>query len=46
MVIKMLTKLGRKMDNHSENFYKRRYKKVPNRNHRADEYNNHIEKIQ
>ena len=38
MVIKMLTDLGRKMDEHSENFNKRtEYKKIPNRNHRAEE---------
>lgn len=35
----MLTKLERRMDKHSENL-DRKYKKVPNRSHRTEEYNN------
>lgn len=39
MVIKMFTELGRRMDEHSENFNKETEdKKVPNRCHRAEEY--------
>lgn len=41
MVIKMLTGVRRAMKAHSENFNReRKYKKVPNRIHRAEEYNN------
>ena len=41
IVINMHTKLGRRMDEHSENFKKEveKYKKVPKRNYRPEEYN-------
>ena len=39
MVIKMLTKVRRTMHEKSENLNRdREYKRVPNRNHRAEEY--------
>ena len=45
IVIKMLTELGRIMDEHEENSNKDgKYKKVLNRSHRAEEYNSWIEK--
>ena len=42
----MLTELGRRMDEHSENFNKemKKYKKVPNRSQRAEECNTWTEK--
>ena len=42
MVTKMLTELGRRMDEHSEKFNKkeRNYQEVPDRSHRVEEYNN------
>lgn len=41
----MLTKLGRGMDEHSENFSKiQKNKSVPTRSHRTGEYNNLTEK--
>ena len=40
LIIGMITKLGRRMDDHSENFNKeRKYKKIPNRIYRVEEYN-------
>ena len=40
LIIGMFTKLGRRMDDLSENFDKeRRYKKIPNRIYRVEEYN-------
>ena len=40
-VVKMLAKLRRTMDEQSENFNRERiYKKVPNGNHRPEEYRN------
>jgi len=41
MVIKMLTMLGRRMDENSENFNReiQNIRKVPNRSHRVEEYN-------
>ena len=40
LIIGMFTKLGRRMDDHSENFDKeRKYKKIPNRIYRVEEYN-------
>ena len=40
-VIKMLTKLRRRKNEYSENFNEdRKYKKVLNRSHRTEEYNN------
>ena len=45
IVIKMLTELGRIMNEHDENFNKDgKYTKVLNRSHRAKEYNSSIEK--
>lgn len=41
MVIKMLTELWRRMDEHTEYFNKgTKYKKVSNRNQRAKKYSN------
>ena len=40
VVIKMFTKLSRRIDEHRENFDKDMENKVPNRSHRAKEYNN------
>jgi len=41
MVIRILTELRRRVDEHSENFNKdKENKKVPNRSHRAQEYKN------
>ena len=42
MVIKMLTKCGTRMDEHSDipQQRDRKHKSVPNRSHRAEEYNN------
>lgn len=40
LIIGMFTKLGRRMDDHSENFNKeRKYKKIPNRIYRVEDYN-------
>lgn len=39
MVIKMITKLMRRMDEH-RNSRDRKYKKVPSKSHKAKEYNN------
>lgn len=40
MVIKMVTKLGTRMDSHNGAFNnKRKNKKAPNRSYRTDEYN-------
>ena len=36
----MLTEFHRRMNEHSKNFRDRKYKKVPNRSHRAKEYSN------
>ena len=45
MIIKMLTKLRRTMDQQSENFnIGRKCKKVPNRNYRPEKYSNETEK--
>ena len=44
MVIKMLTELGKRMHEHSENFNREgKYLKVPKRSLRAEEYNNQNE---
>ena len=42
MVIKILTKLGRRMDKNIKNFNKeiQNIGKVPNRSYRVEEYNN------
>lgn len=40
MVIKMLPKLGRKWMNAEKISTDRKYKKVPNKSHRAEEHNN------
>ena len=42
MFIKMFTEVFRAMHEQSENFSKEieKYKKVPNRSHRAEKYNN------
>lgn len=44
MLMKVLTELGKRMDEHSENFKEEmeNIKKVPNGGHRAEEYNKHI----
>ena len=40
-IIKICTKVSRAMHEQSENFNRdRKYKKVPNRNYRTEEYNN------
>lgn len=39
IVRKMLTSIGRSMDEHSENLNRERKYKVPNRSHGAKEYN-------
>ena len=43
MFLNMFIELGRRMDEHSENFNEeKKYKKVLNRSHRVEEYNNEI----
>lgn len=44
MIIKMLVKIRGRMDEQSENFNREEKIKVPNKSHRAEEYNNWIEK--
>ena len=40
MIIKMLVKIRGRMDEQSENFNREEKIKVPNKSHRAEEYNN------
>lgn len=46
IVVKMLTKLRRRMSKHGENIKKEsNYQKVPNRSYRTEEHNNGTEEL-